>query len=332
MKLLFSNQWDIKCKNPALLDYTNFWMGQPYTAGARALANNSRGITCEPLREHNKHEADAFCIWESPRMSTNDRSEERYQFIMQSGKPVYAFLTEPPPVTPENILLSNTLFYDKMFTWRTDLIDDYKYIAIRPMCFDFDVPLKKGFDDKKLCVLIGHILSDIFPSKEALYSERQEILDWFANNHPEKIDLFGKQPYGVGKMTKYPFFRGKAENKRETLAGYRFSFCYENSRYVNYITEKLFDCFLSGCIPIYKGAPNVTDYVPEASFVNPDSFTSLEELYLYISSMKRTEYECYIDAAARFLRTPFAESYRPEPFAEKVLSIIYEDMVRGARR
>ena len=326
MKLLFSNQWDIRCKDAELLDYTNFWMGRSYTAGVRALAKNDMNIVCEPLREHNKHEADAFCIWEAPRISTNDRSEERYRFIMRSGKPIYAFLTEPPPVTPENSLLSNTLFYDKMFTWRTDLIDGYKYIAIRPMCFDFETPRFTGFEDRKLCVLIGHILSDIFPSKSAIYEKRREVLDWFAQNHPDDIDVFGKQPYGVGKMNKYPFFRGEAEDKRETLAGYRFSFCYENSRYRDYITEKLFDCFLSGCVPIYMGAPNVTEYIPASCFIDPDDFSGYDELYLYIKSMTIDEYKCYLNAAAEFLKTPFAASYKPEPFAEKVLSTIHADM------
>lgn len=326
MKLLFSNQWGIQCDDPSVLDYTNYWMGASYSAGVRALTKNKKDIFCEPLREHNKHEADAFCIWETPRVSTNDRNDERYRFILKSGKPIYAFLTEPPPVVPENSLMSNAIFYDKIFTWRTDLIDNYKYHPIRPMSFDFKKPSAISFPDRKLCVIIGHILSDIFTSSDAIYSKRKEVLDWFAQYHSDEIDLYGKQPYGIGRIKQYPFFKGATDNKRETLAGYKFSFCYENSRYDNYITEKLFDCLIAGCIPVYIGAPNVADYVPADCFIDPESFDSFEDLYDYMVSMTEDDYKRYQINAAEFLHTPFAQSYKPEVFAEKVLSVIGMDM------
>lgn len=35
-----------------------------------------------------------------------------------------------------------------------------------------------------------------------------------------------------------------------------------------YITEKIFDCFFPGVIPIYWGAENVTDYIPQDTFID----------------------------------------------------------------
>jgi hypothetical protein len=328
MKILFSNQWGVRSEDLSLLDYTNLWMGDSYTAGMRALKQLALnyGIVCEPMRENNKSEADAFCIWEAPRISTGDRQEENYRAILQSGKPLYAFLTEPQPVDPENGLLSNTLFYNKMFTWRRDLIDGYKYYSIRPMWFDFGRPLRKTFKDKKQYVMIGHILSDIFISQNAIYSRRKEILDWFLINHPEDIAAYGKQAYGVGQLKQYPFFKGATGNKRETLSMYKFSFCYENSRYDDYITEKLFDCFLSGCVPIYIGAPNVTDYISSNCFVNADDFDNFEDLYSYLNTMTEREYLRYLESAEAFLGTPFARSYKPEVFAETVLKVLMNDL------
>ena len=48
-----------------------------------------------------------------------------------------------------------------------------------------------------------------------------------------------------------------------------FAICYENARDIpGYITEKIFDCFFAGCVPIYwGGAPNVTDHIPANTFI-----------------------------------------------------------------
>jgi|TARA_B110000114_G_C15076539_1_gene392073 alpha-1,4-fucosyltransferase len=34
-----------------------------------------------------------------------------------------------------------------------------------------------------------------------------------------------------------------------------------------YVTEKIFNAFLSGSIPIYDGAPNIMDYIFPNSFI-----------------------------------------------------------------
>jgi hypothetical protein len=39
-----------------------------------------------------------------------------------------------------------------------------------------------------------------------------------------------------------------------------FSVCIENSSERNYFTEKLIDCFAQKVIPIYWGAPNVSEF------------------------------------------------------------------------
>lgn len=43
------------------------------------------------------------------------------------------------------------------------------------------------------------------------------------------------------------------ENKNQWLKDYKFHICFENSSYPGYLTEKLFDAYASGTIPIYWG-------------------------------------------------------------------------------
>jgi hypothetical protein len=49
---------------------------------------------------------------------------------------------------------------------------------------------------------------------------------------------------------------------------YKFILCFENSFCDGYITEKIFNCFYANTIPLYKGAPNVLDYININSFIN----------------------------------------------------------------
>jgi len=39
-----------------------------------------------------------------------------------------------------------------------------------------------------------------------------------------------------------------------------FSVTIENSQYETYWTEKILDCFVTGTVPVYHGAPDLPDY------------------------------------------------------------------------
>ncbi len=73
----------------------------------------------------------------------------------------------------------------------------------------------------------------------------------------KKIDLGGKMYNNIGRSV---------ANKINFLSEYKFSIAMENSEADGYLTEKLFDAFLAGTIPIYYG-----DYMMD-EFINPKSF------------------------------------------------------------
>lgn len=58
-----------------------------------------------------------------------------------------------------------------------------------------------------------------------------------------------------------------ADNKQEYLKNFRFNICPENVDAPGYCTEKIFDAFLSGTIPIYHGDRNN----PEPGLINKDA-------------------------------------------------------------
>lgn len=52
---------------------------------------------------------------------------------------------------------------------------------------------------------------------------------------------------------------------------YKFIFCSENSFADGYITEKIFNCFFSKCIPIYMGPNDTLRYFNKECFINVNS-------------------------------------------------------------
>ena len=153
-----------------------------------------------------------------------------------------------------------------------------------------------SFGDKKLCALISG--NKKVSHKLELYSEREKTIRWFENNALDDFDLYGigwdkytsENRYirflvlKVAKLSKlltpyFPSYKGMVESKLETLSKYKFAICYENAQMIpGYITEKIFDCFFAGCVPVYWGAPNITEHIPQNCFIDRRKFKSHEEL------------------------------------------------------
>ena len=53
-------------------------------------------------------------------------------------------------------------------------------------------------------------------------------------------------------------------NKSDALLPYRFSVCMENGVWDGYISDKIIDAVMCGCVPIYVGAPDVQKHIPFA--------------------------------------------------------------------
>ena len=54
---------------------------------------------------------------------------------------------------------------------------------------------------------------------------------------------------------------------------YRYCIAIENSVAVDYVSEKVYDALVAGCLPIYLGAPNFQDFIP-----HPDAVIDLQVL------------------------------------------------------
>lgn len=227
-------------------------------------------------------------------------------------------LFEPDVVTPHNFDKKYHDNFKVIFTWNDDLVDNKKYFKFfesRPIGIKNNI-IKK-FTEKKFCVLIaGNKTSNI---KGELYSERIKAIRYFEENHLNEFDLYGRG----WNSSKYKSYKGEIENKLDILSNYKFSICYENVKDIKgIISEKIFDCFVSGCVPVFWGAENIVDYVWSNTFIDTRNFKSYDELYNYLKSIDELKYKEYINNISLYLKSDEYKLFSDENFTNIITSTL----------
>lgn len=224
------------------------------------------------------------------------------------------FLWEPITIKPYNFDSHYHTYFNRIYTWHDNLVDNVRYFKMNyPVRHDMR-PNHYTFDQKKLCVMVT--ANKPCYHNDSLYSQRVNIIDFFNTYHPNEFDL-----YGAGWPSSL-VYRGIIDDKLSLICGYKFSIVYENTiRAPGYISEKIFDCYISACVPIYWGAPNITEYIPKACFIDRNDFKSNEDLYTYISTMNEETHQQYITAIQQFLMSNAAHKFSSKAFIELLKSI-----------
>ena len=161
---------------------------------------------------------------------------------------------------------------------------------------------------------------------EDLYNERLDAICYFA-------DVPGFRLFGTGwdlqrglSGAQWKVVRklkpAAVEDKLETLRNFRFAICFENCVFPGYVTEKIFDCFLAGCIPVYWGAPDISDFVPPSTFIDYRQFKSYVDLDKFMRGMTEADARGYSEAAREFLASPAFDKFTADHFVNDVLNKI----------
>ena len=230
------------------------------------------------------------------------------------------FMWEPPLILPKMYKEKVQNLFSKIYTFNDALVDHQRYFkfcypTLRQMIQDV-IPFKQ----KKLCALF----SSNFSSKRegSLYTERQAWVAFFEAQQEAGFALYGRG----WRSEEHPSYQGFVEDKLSTLKQFRFNICYENCDNVpGYITEKVFDCFEAGVVPVYLGPPNVTDYIPKECFIDPREFATKEALYTYLKNMSAEEYEGYLTSIRAFLSSDKAKLFSMEHFVKTFQAAISDD-------
>jgi alpha(1,3/1,4) fucosyltransferase len=276
---------------------------------------SENGIMFKTSKEPNDSEPDGYMFIDLP------KSADKYlKSVMQRGKPLFLMAWESGIINPRNFQHDLHKPFQKVFTYADDMVDNNKYFKI---AYSFELPttIPKAFNTKKFCCLIAGNKSSTHPNE--LYSKRIELIKWFEMNHPDELDLYGQGwtkiipaknlfdrvinrfPYLHSRLKpRYQSYKGVVADKLKVYEQYKFAICYENAKdLTGYISEKIFDCLFSGCVPVYWGAPNIAGFIPEECFIDRRKFSSIESLYNFMRSISEEEYFKYLLAIEKFLKT-----------------------------
>ena len=190
-----------------------------------------------------------------------DTPEEKLQYPKEK---LILCMVEPPSVIANNDNLALHEQFNKIATWRHDLVDNQRYFQfLLPLPYNLRKVEPVSLQDKeKLCVLMNANKGSSHPHE--LYSKRVEMIYFFEHNAPDDVDYYGKwcMPIKHIEAPCLPMIR------QPVLRNINCCICYENMWQISgYITEKIFDSMRAGCVPIYWGANNIKDYVPETCFI-----------------------------------------------------------------
>jgi len=107
----------------------------------------------------------------------------------------------------------------------------------------------------------------------------------------------------------------------------RFSICYENSRgSPGYISEKIFDCLTSGCVPVYIGTTHSKPPIPEDCFIDGDQFRTPHELLACIERIDAGHFAMYQQGIREFLASPEARRFTNAHWCETLVTRILADL------
>jgi hypothetical protein len=177
--------------------------------------------------------------------------------------PKYLWLLESKFIKPglvESIIQNRELVentYDIIFTHDQKLLalgDKFKWVPAQ----GFWIKEPKVYEKSKMISMIA--------SNKRMCEGHIKRLEW-VERIGDQVDLYGR---GFNEIA----------NKEDGLCDYMFSVAIENGQYETYFTEKLLDCFATGTIPVYLGAPDIENHFNmDGIIVLSNEFNVSEDIY-----------------------------------------------------
>ena len=203
----------------------------------------------------------------------------------------------------KGIITWNSKIYDKYKDeFPMKLLDRFSYIAKYE--FTEHTPYKEKLN--KACLVATYFPPTL--ADDAKY-QRYELCKKLSKVMP--VDIYGSDKYPEDLK---PFWRGYIPSKLGTITNYKWSICFENCAHEpwawDYVTEKIWDCFLSKVVPIYYGAPNVADKVPKHLYIDyRDYIDDFDGLVTRLNTMTEKEYTDMTEEAHALYQEQKFDSY-----------------------
>lgn len=270
------------------------------------------------------------------------------QTLTSSVVPKYLIATENPHINLLNCDANYCAQFRRVFSWNPKIANLPNGVLVM-VPNEIVIKPTPAFEQRPLLVALVNA-NKRFPREfdGDLYEERLRLIWWYESNHPKSFGLFGRgweKPSPAFTVSEkisrrikrlktrlygykpFPSHRGAIDAKFEAYGHAKFGICYENTKDLpNYITEKIFDCMMEGCVPVYWGANNVLNYIPKNCFIDRRDFTSTAQLHDFLLGVDEVTYTQYQVNMTQFLTGSQVEPFRAETFATRVASAIVKDL------
>ncbi len=270
------------------------------------------------------------------------------QAIPNLPKPKYLIATENPFICPLNCDEEYLAQFDAVFTWNRDLLHLPNTV---PLFIPNQIRSEAtpSFEERSIfsCIINAN---KVFPQSLStdLYRERLLVIRWYEKNAPGEFSLYGlgwgkpspafnvtgKLKRRLGRLATqlfghkpFPSYAGEIEDKSTVYRNTKFAYCYENvADLPDYITEKIFDCFFSGCVPVYWGSNTISERIPSDCFIDRRQFNSTQEVHRYLKSMDAQTYARFQKNIADFLTSPAAMAFDTKQYVSIIRTRILNDL------
>ena len=231
---------------------------------------------------------------------------------------------------PENHSKNLSKYCDYILTWNKDLLKydkfhHYNFTQQKKWTQPIDIP----FENRKLLV---NISANKYSSNEnQLYEERRKIIRHAENKLSNEFDLYGFDwnrsvtflQTLFNKLTPfYNSYKGEVKDKSLVFSKYKFAIIYENERVNGYVSEKIFDCLRSNCVPIYLGCPNINNVIPKNLFIDRSEFIDDENLINFIKNINKNEFNNYLLRIKKFINSNDFKKNFSSNLAVKISNLI----------
>jgi len=259
-------------------------------------------------------------------------------FEIFSKKPKILLIMEYKSIKPILYKRNEHRFFDKIFTFENNLIDNKKYFFFNGLQV---IPKRAIFLMKKKrfekCIFFANK-----PNKNinSYFSKRLEIINYY-KNQPKKLSLYGsnwdklitpmnatigskifyfiiKKIFHVFnfKIKKYnKIWKGVTKNLVLTTSKYKFCFIIENSPT---LSGRIFLSFFSGTIPVYFGNISKIKLIPKTCYINFKNYKKIDKLENFIGRMSKKKYLFHQKKIKNFLRSKKYQKFSVENDAYKI--------------
>jgi alpha(1,3/1,4) fucosyltransferase len=307
------------------------------------------GVDLHTQSRHAPEESDVVICLNETDFFTSYRRDPRNKKLM-------LILTEPPVYNMKDWDPSRHRLFDVVFTYDNALVESDR-VLYRLIHFPVllpeppPVPSEKEFLAKSLSCIVAGAISITRSKREdgSLLFERYRIIKWYNRHHPDDLHFYSR----TSPLPKFRHFRGAALlgrfmpaltdrigsrmydrnaarvykgaipalEKGRVMSAYRFNYCLENTQGIRgLISEKIFDCFAAGTVPIYFGAPDIATHIPSSCYMLYEAHKGLPELHRAISSVTYGKYLEYLSEARKFMTSDRIRAFGTDHFVDTIIA------------